>query len=85
MAMPRALARPAERILHGNGRTDRSAVLHDADGVEDVRRKLTEEDLFVIRRAGSRGLPFRRAAGDTYYLGKIAVREDLRGRGLPGA
>jgi GNAT superfamily N-acetyltransferase len=51
--------------------------------VEDVRRKLTKEDLFVIRRSGGPvACLFAVPQGDAYYLGKLAVREDLRGHGL---
>lgn len=52
-------------------------------GVADLRRKVREEDLFLIRR-GARplGCLFGRVRGDVYYLGKLAVAAPQRRQGL---
>jgi len=51
-------------------------------GVEDLRVKAMQEDLFVIRRDGVLiGCLFGVARKGCYYLGKLAVAASQRGRG----
>jgi GNAT superfamily N-acetyltransferase len=51
--------------------------------VEDVVRKAAAEDLFLIRdRERPMACLFAAPRGESYYLGKLAVAQDMRGRGL---
>jgi GNAT superfamily N-acetyltransferase len=51
--------------------------------VDDLARKAEMEDLF-LKRAANRPMAclFATPRGERYYLGKLAVAQDMRGRGL---
>lgn len=54
--------------------------------VDDLRAKAMAEDLFLIRSAALPvGCLFGAARQDSYYVGKLAVAEPLRGKGLARA
>jgi GNAT superfamily N-acetyltransferase len=51
--------------------------------VDDLRVKLREEDLFLLRLEGDPvACLFGTVSGDSYHVGKLAVRQDHRRRGL---
>lgn len=54
--------------------------------VADVAAKAAEEDLFLVRNDRRLlGCLFGTARGDVYYIGKLAVAPEARGRGLARA
>jgi len=76
------LALLRESFAYMEGRIDPPSSLHSFDAAK-LAAKAAEEEL-VLAFAGGRlaGCLFAAPKGDALYLGKIAVRPDLRGRGI---
>lgn len=64
------------------GRIDPPSSLHRLNG-EALQRKIAEEDLFIAVDGGRLiGCVFAKINIDHIYLGKLAVHQDYRGKGL---
>ncbi|MGD1878155.1 MAG: GNAT family N-acetyltransferase [Kiloniellaceae bacterium] len=76
------LALLRESFAYMDGRIDPPSSLHSFDAAK-LAAKSAEEELVLAYVGGAlAGCLFAAPRGDALYLGKIAVRPDLRGRGI---
>lgn len=76
------LALLREAFAYMDGRIDPPSSLHSLDAAK-LAVKAAEEELVLAFMDGALvGCLFAAPRGDALYLGKIAVRPDLRGRGI---
>ena len=71
-----------ESFAYMEGRIDPPSSLHQFDAEKLAAKASKEELILAIANGDLVGCLFAAQKGDALYLGKIAVRPDLRGRGI---
>ena len=71
-----------ESFAYMDGRIDPPSSLHSFDAAKLAAKAVEEELVLAFVDGALAGCLFAAPRGDALYLGKIAVRPDLRGRGL---
>ena len=76
------LALLRESFAYMDGRIDPPSSLHNFDAAKLATKAAAEELVLAYVGGALAGCLFAAPRGDALYLGKIAVRPDLRGRGI---
>ena len=79
---PGLLALLREAFAYMDGRIDPPSSLHSFDPQKLAAKAAEEELVLAFVDGGLAGCLFAAPRGDALYLGKIAVRPDLRARGI---